>query len=75
MSEWKRIESAPKDGTEITTAKKSEWIKTFDWYPYPLTSRFEDGLWKTKFNDVWATFEPQPTHWMPLQIPPEEVKT
>ena len=67
---WQTIDSAPKDGTEVTTAKKADWIKAFEHFSYPITSRFKNGRWEAEFGHGWATYEPQPTHWQPLPEPP-----
>lgn len=59
MSEWKPIEAAPKDGTDILIWSQNEyWI----------------GLWlKSKccfVDDCYEIFEEPPTHWMPLPTAP-----
>lgn len=71
MSEWKPIETAPKDGT---------WFLVIDpdssmcWAPYGFCS------WQTDYSghSYWAeedtSEEIQPTHWMPLPDPPENVE-
>jgi hypothetical protein len=61
--EWQPIETAPRDGTPVRTAKMSEMLGI----PiYPVMARFLDGHWTAEFgDDEWRPYEPQPTHWMP----------
>lgn len=62
MSEWRPIETAPKDGTHILAAWQC-LNKTWD-MDVVLHS---DGVWCTYYLD--ATHEP--SHWMPLPDPPQ----
>lgn len=66
MTDWRPIDSAPRDGNEILL-----------WDPdRAVDSRMQIGLW----NDIWETPGWQscmenealtrPTHWMPLPDPP-----
>jgi hypothetical protein len=75
MAEWRTIDSAPKDGTEIvaigrTTHGGSRLRASITaWY-----ERYEDSpVWAAGWSYVAPgyadTFEP--THWMPLPAPPE----
>lgn len=62
MSEWKPIETAPKDGTPLLL---------FGIYPgdqQPLW--WVTGGWQNgRFRGDYAT--PPPTHWLPLPAPPK----
>lgn len=61
MSEWKTIETAPKDGTLVLLHGKG----------YVKTGWFDDSIQIGNYPDWrWGlTFEP--THWMPLPEPPK----
>lgn len=60
---WKPIEGAPRDGTPVMVAKESSTTPRH--FPYPLTGRFLDGVWKAEFGrEDWRSFEPQPTHYL-----------
>ena len=67
MMEWQPIETAPKDGTFVTAAAES---KTFFRFPYPMKQRWNEEKGKWEANDG-HTYDPQPTHWMPLPKPPK----
>lgn len=62
---WKRIETAPKDGTFIYLLAPSGYVTT----PY----RVEIGRWVPGFRDWWITIDNDafesggapPTHWRP----------
>ena len=56
---WQKIETAPKDGTEILLGAKDGSITVGRW---ELHNFFTDG----DFDAFWAT------HWMPLPEPPKE---
>lgn len=67
MSEWKPIETAPKDGTEILIGwmardgrRRGGWIcKIRRWR--------DDAGWRRDRNHPYDLY---PTHWMPLPEPP-----
>jgi hypothetical protein len=64
MSEWKPIESAPKDGTEVLLAYPGGIVKSGKW-----------TLFGGYYEEHWADgerprFGADPTHWMPLPPPP-----
>lgn len=67
MTTWRRIESAPKDGTDIIVyrpnAKENENI--------PMIGI---DYWSKRLGNVWAKSNDikQPTHWMPLPFAPKE---
>lgn len=68
MAEWKPIESAPQDGTEILLADAAtETIWTDEWMATWKASDGTNGCWRQwpAFADVAV-----PTHWMPLPDPP-----
>lgn len=82
MSEWKPIETAPRDGTEVLIyfgprvgVKSASWTS-----PY---ADDRDGKWASwcvddgKFgpHPVRGYSEPYPTCWHPLPAPPEDHKT
>lgn len=66
MSEWRPIETAPKDGRTILLAM-------------PVGDGLGVGYWMEEANEwvpaapiiVLTVFMTQPTHWMPLPEPPE----
>lgn len=67
MSEWKTIDSAPRDGTNFQA-----WIDKYGWEPRcrinPETNDFE--IYDLEI-DNWDVFSHMiPTHWMPLPNPP-----
>ena len=64
MSEWKPIETAPKDGTPVLVAWSGLSF-------HPVVAHYEGCLWGTL--SAGFGFEPlcAPTHWMPLPPSPE----
>ena len=56
MSDWQKIETAPKDGTEVLACEGS-WV-------------FIVGCDRYGWVDNAAGEERSPTHWMPLPEPP-----
>lgn len=75
MSEWKPIETAPKDGTRILVLTMYGDIECADWYVF-TTPRYEgvkDDLYRRvedKTSEGWNCSS-SPTHWMPLPEPPK----
>lgn len=67
--EWRTIDSAPKDGTEVllyTTAFSGEWIIVQGAY-FSSPKEIDNG-WETQFG-----FHGEPTHWKPLPSPPKSL--
>lgn len=69
MTDWQTIDSAPTDGSPVKAGKMSRRFSDIGVHvPYALTSRFIDGQWTAEFSkDKWYPYEPQPTHWAPLE--------
>lgn len=74
MSEWKPIETAPKDGTTILA-----WGRYSD---MPFTVRWKEKDWQPVWDgwpviqsagDSWTEYHSADpiSHWMPLPAPPE----
>lgn len=68
MSEWRPIETAPKDGTPVLlwvgVGMSEPWAQTARWVNEP-----ESG-W-SGWVDTYEGFDlAEPTHWMPLPAPP-----
>lgn len=68
MSEWKPIETAPKDGSAVLL-----WadVKTWTGEEVPVTGWFTIGSCKWVSHGDWL----KPTHWMPLPAPPAKAQT
>lgn len=68
MSDWKPIETAPKDGTDVllcaVDADGSYWAAVAQWWVkrWVIIGVVDDP--------TFLTFEPQ--FWMPLPTPPQE---
>lgn len=87
MSDWKPIESAPRDGTHLLLYS-AEWTRhavntdarsfAGGREPAPAFARIR-GVYEGRWSDVGACwysvtrhkFLSPPTHWMPLPDPPE----
>lgn len=69
MSEWQTIDSAPTDGTTVKAGKMSRMFGDIGVHvPYALASRFIDGRWTAEFSKGhWHPYDPQPTHWRPVE--------
>jgi hypothetical protein len=83
-SEWRPIESAPRDGSEVLVCwprleldEDGDVTDVVDGYTQMVTS-FVGGRWEepdymsatgASFDDEY-TFADQPTHWMHLPLPP-----
>lgn len=72
-SEWKPIETAPRDGTEVIlhdrgTVGSGFWSKSDGAY------RADDGwFWEMDRGDLLIARNCSPTEWMPLPPPPGEI--
>jgi hypothetical protein len=64
MSEWQKIETAPKDGTRILVFSHCDYESG-----YNLNQAvFKNGWWVEQYCNEYVF----PTHWMPLPNPPKE---
>jgi hypothetical protein len=67
MSDWRKIETAPMDGTEILAVRgKLQCVISYrSWKP-------GDSCWETR-DRTWRSdhgYHMSPTHWQPLPEPP-----
>lgn len=69
MSEWKPIESAPKDGTSVLGyfPAGAKYVARADVSPIFWEKAME--LWTNPVSGHFC-FHAPPTHWMPLPPPP-----
>ena len=63
MSEWRPIETAPRDGTRVLGAWQFAW--SGDWCL--MVVKWHQGAWVVP----WDFDEVEPTHWAPLPQLPE----
>lgn len=63
MTDWRPIETAPRDGTVLLVWRESE--RGYD-HARMGTDWFEGGVWQRSRRLM------PPTHWMPLPSPPED---
>jgi hypothetical protein len=66
MSEWKPIETAPKDGTPILLCRvgMNYWPRTFAW---------NGEFWGSPSGMFWDEHPARgPSHWQPRPTPPSE---
>lgn len=78
MSEWKPIETAPKNTDVLVFAYGSQYVAcliddaTDPWYREGSGPSDFDGLWTVDDNKhgPYALRGGSPTHWMPLPPPP-----
>lgn len=78
--EWKTIESAPKDGTEILLGVNLKWNKiSLDKKEPRIGSGFfcAGAYWFDAKSNVWrnriANFVTAPKAWMPIPAEPKEL--
>ncbi len=77
MIEWQPIETAPKDGTTILLYRPSAaaWAKvTVGKYKDDNFAKKAKPYWEIwfKIGGVRESREWNPTHWMPLPVPPHD---
>lgn len=82
MSEWRTIDSAPKDGTEIIGVFYYEWNYGDVTVYGPWTIAWDGKKWRSSWDESevieysdWSgtdykQLDSSPTHWMPLPNPP-----
>ena len=65
MSEWKTIDSAPKDGTKVKLKNTANGLEDYGyWHDYKGRSMTGiEGEWDQDFGNGYMT------HWMPLPTP------
>lgn len=67
MSDWRDIETAPKDGSYIIACANMYGKKEYPYFMEVVSWNGSD--WSTDGYPIYL-----PTHWMPLPKPPEEAK-
>lgn len=65
MSEWRPIETAPRDGTEILGAWR--YGNRSQWFIEPV----EYSEWTEGWSISWDHDDVNPSHWMPMPDPPD----
>lgn len=87
MSDWKPIETAPKDGTRILIyeqggAGSDDEVFACVWGRFwPQTQPTPGTGWRENYSEGWVEFGgmdvrqtcDKPTHWMPLPKPPSGI--
>jgi hypothetical protein len=74
MSEWRDIETAPKDGAAVLLFGKPEENGGVTWSARVVLSGYWDRMdeaWCSTTADWTGPFVDLVTHWMPLPEPPE----
>lgn len=66
MSEWRPIETAPKDGTAILAIHREWWAPVNGNHRWIYGKVYQTAFAHGKFD---AGCMKQPTHWMPLPAP------
>tara|TARA_Y100000310_G_scaffold345377_1_gene464284 strand:- start:4079 stop:4309 length:231 start_codon:yes stop_codon:yes gene_type:complete len=62
---WQSIETAPKDGTMVLV-----WWPC--WSDHAVVAAYSPKVGSWWAHEQLADENPEPTHWMPLPIPPSE---
>jgi hypothetical protein len=77
MTDWKPIETAPKDGTVVIGYSDKEGVFPIYWSEkeyYPIGDSYTGWVNAVDFNyddgGSWR-FDANPTHWQPLPNPPQ----
>lgn len=76
MSEWRTIDSAPRDGSEIllyiprNSQYRPEMVVVGRWNDRDIKPYFTNDC--ERLYGVRNTRKHQPTHWMPLPEPPTD---
>lgn len=74
MSEWKTIDTAPKDGSEILIYLGAPWNKPEKARWYEPWGNWQAGVIPSDpaREERFGIGSAIPTHWMPLPEPPKE---
>lgn len=70
MSEWKPIDTAPKDGTVVLVYTKDGCTQMHGGEIWPC-KHFKGDWWVEAGGECYTTCTP--SHWMPLPLPPLNV--
>lgn len=70
MTEWKTIDSAPRDGQSILAIISGNHKRTGSPYVPEVVEWTEYGWWNEMWGDQQNHGVFHPTHWMPLPTPP-----
>lgn len=69
MSEWKPIETAPKDGTAVLAYQP---VGAMNWVVAPMYWPAHGQEWLlVAYHEMNTEFSMHPTHWMELPEPPK----
>lgn len=72
MSEWKTMETAPKDGTELLVTDGRHNFAVVRWYQSSDVVDVAGWYISDWHNDpIWLRGNPYMTHWMPLPEAPQ----
>lgn len=77
MGEWQPIETAPKDGSKVLTARGDgdKCRAVISWWNEDKYAKDPRPYWECheqRYLGVWWARTNPPTHWMPLPPPPKE---
>lgn len=77
MSDWRPIETAPKDGTPVLGYCQPRYVESGKPMSFSYQAiiwwrgeRYGDSQWKWRLHHSDSAVEP--THWQPLPAPPED---
>lgn len=76
MSEWQPIETAPRDGRWVLIGAAG-MIRGAGWVDVPSSPLLPNGIhgWSAGWMIVGEDRNFEPTHWMPLPLPPVARRT